>query len=206
MTGVQRKDVKRYLEQSHAPHSREGLVARVIGRWLDDPSYKDSKKEPRALTCVGEQSEFYQLVKEVSVDLNPYTVLAELERVAAVVREDDLLSLKERIYIPKGDYQQGFRMLAQDTENLVHAVEENIFSEQLVPNLHLRTEYDNIALEKLPEIRRWLLREGSLFHKKAREFISQFDADVKKPVTPVASGGYVAVGAFSITTGEPDVE
>ncbi|MCB0344291.1 MAG: hypothetical protein KDD66_04205 [Bdellovibrionales bacterium] len=196
MTGIHRKEV-RSLMQEHQPDSKSSLLTRVIGQWLEDPKYQDQKRGPRPLNCTGEDSEFHSLVFQVSKDVNPYTVLAELERAGIVERENENVSLKEKMYIPRSDYHEGFRMLASDTENITRAVEENIFGSESVPHLHLRTEYDNIAVERIPEIKTWLLREGSVFQKRLREYLASHDKDINRELKDLKGGGKVAATAFS---------
>lgn len=203
MTGIQRKEI-RSLKSDETHHAKKGgLLTRIIGRWLDDRRYRDEHGNPRALSCSGESSEFHSLVSNVSQDLNPYTVLAEMERAGIIERDDSQARLLQRAFVPRGDYQQGFRMLASDTENIARAVEENIFGKDSVPHLHLRTEYDNIAVERLPEIKAWLLREGSAFQRRVREYLSLHDKDINKELRDSAGGGKVAATAFSYVS-EPD--
>lgn len=57
------------------------------------------------------------------------------------------------------------------------------------------TEYDNVCLDELPKVKEWLLKEGTKFHKKARDFISKYDLDVT-PNDKKIGGGHVFLGAF----------
>ena len=93
--------------------------------------------------------------------------------------------------------QEGFELLAKDTEDLIGAVEENIFFPDDIPNLHARTEYDNIRQDALQEIKEWLYDEGSAFHKRARHFLSQYDLDIYPDRTYKEGRVKVTLGAFS---------
>ena len=149
------------------------------------------------LTVEGRESEFARLVHTISSDLNPYTVLFELERVGAVERTRGGVKLARRIFVPAGDVAGGLGLLADDAADLFAALDENIFTPAEVPNLHIKTQYDNIPVEALPEVRAWLFREGSAFHQRARTFFGNLDRDTSR--RPVSGSGRlrVALGSFS---------
>ena len=71
------------------------------------------------------------------------------------------------------------RMLSQDLEQLLFSVDENIFSNREEKNLHVRTVATYISTRDAPTIRDWLLREGGAFHRKVRDFLSDFDLQLK---------------------------
>ncbi|MCB0358364.1 MAG: hypothetical protein KDD44_01965 [Bdellovibrionales bacterium] len=204
MTGIHRKDVRRLVRFEGHARSKGGLITRVIGQWLEDPDFTAKGGAPRTLSCLGDDSEFHSMVRRVSVDLNPYTVLAELERVGAVERDEGTIRLRERMYIPKGNPEEFFKILAADTDDLIQALEHNVFSGDDVPHLHLRTFYDNVLPSKVPQIKRWLLREGSLFHQKVSRYLAKYDRDVNPKLREEPGSARVAVGAFSFVEGEVD--
>ena len=179
MTGLHKRDVMRLQEDTEKGVKKTGgLASRVIGQWQHDKRFQTKNAKPRVLSIEGEENEFKELVESVSIDLKPGTVLFELERIAAVEKTARGLKLKTRAYVPVGDVVEGFHMLAHDTDSLMSAVEENVFSAPEIPNLHVRTEYDKVDPEAVPLIREWFYNEGSEFHRKAREFVSQFDLDI----------------------------
>ena len=197
MTGVHRPDVMR-LTRSEAPlKTSPNLISRVIGQWQHDSRFRTKSGKPRTLTCEGLGSEFVQLIRSVSGDLNPYTVLFELERIAAVERTRHGLRLKARMYISKGDAQQGFDLLSHDMNDLVLCVEENVLARDTTPNLHIKTEYDNIVPEALTEIRAWLVKEGATFQRRVREYLAAFDRDVNSSLEGKGASIRVCLGTFS---------
>ena len=97
-------------------------------------------------------------------------------------------------------------MASNDASDVLEAAQENLSLSPKVPHLHLRTEFDNIYLSELPHIRKWLLLEGSRFHKKVRAFLSKYDKDLH-PSKPAAAGGKVVVGAYSLSAeGDPKAD
>ena len=87
-------------------------------------------------------------------------------------------------------------MLAHDMNELICSVEQNVFEAPEVPNLHLSTTYDNISEEAFPEIRKWVVDEGSRFHRRVREYLAKFDKDVD-PQIKGKSNKKISVCSFS---------
>ena len=178
MTGLHRRDVSRLAREEIRLDKPIDLITKVIGQWQQDSRFVTKDGSPRALSTGADSSDFNELVRSVSRELNPATILCELERVGAVRWSKKHIKLVVEAYSPRGDVQAGFKILSDDIEDLMLAVEDNVIAGPAIPNLHSRTEYDRVRPDAVPEIRRWLLREGHALHEKARSFIAQFDQDV----------------------------
>ena len=179
-TGLRRREVIRIYREGEEKEPNFSFVTRVIGQWQHDPDFLTKAGKARVLGVEGEDNEFYELVRTVSSDLHPGTVLFELERIGAVQRTSKGLKLVSDTYSPNHDVREGFTMLARDTEDLMVAAQENLLDLTEYPNLHHTTEYDNVREDALPKISEWIFKEGEKFHTRARKFISQFDLDVSK--------------------------
>ncbi len=201
MTGIHRADVQRLAsdDQENVVKAPVNIINRLISQWQVDKRFITSNSKPRVLTFDGKDGEFAELLRSVSADPNPYTVLLELERIAAVEITTRGVRLLTKEYIINADVSQSFEHLSQDSDDLINAVEQNVFSTQTELNLHLRTEYDNIGSKALPGIRRWLLKEGSAFHNHIREYLSGFDRDTNKHLRDDSPAIRVAVGSYSRT-------
>ena len=178
MTGVHRKDVARLESVDSDLDQPKSVCGRVLAQWQQSEKFTTKSGKPRTLSVAGAKSEFVDLVRSVSADLNPYTVLFELERSGAVKKTAHGLALAARVFIPKGDIVQGFAILSDDLNDLTLTVEQNLLKPQADdPHLHLRTEYHGIPYSQLAAIQEWLLREGSALHQRARNFLSACSAD-----------------------------
>jgi hypothetical protein len=197
MTGVHRKDVASYFTSEKQITSAPDIVTKIIGQWQSDKRFCDKSRKPRVLSFETAQSEFAALVHTVSQDLNPYTILFELERILAVEKTSAGLKLKKLVHKPKGDVVQGLQLLAKDVSDLIAAVEENLYEEPAIPNLHIKTEYDNIPSAAVEEIRDWLLSEGEIFQERIRERLSQYDRDINPDIDDDSSPARIAFGTFS---------
>jgi len=202
MTGVHRKDVTRLERAGDVSRTPDNLIARIMVQWQHDPRFSTKGGKPRALTSEGRESEFAELVRSVNgEDVSPYAVLHEMERLGAVDRGPQGLSLVWRDFVPGADVRSGLEMLASDTVDLGQAVEENLFNPSTPQkNLHLKTEFDNILPDAVSEIRAWILQEGSLFHRRVRDFLARYDRNITPALKGSGGRCRVVLGTFSLTT------
>jgi hypothetical protein len=207
MTGLQRRDVQRVTASLSEPAQHLDLMTRIIGAWSTDHRFSRSSK-PSELSLEGADSDFAQLVKSVSMDLNPATVLFELERLRLVERKGDLLRLLWNSYQISGDIDDAYLLLQRDIHALVEGVDTNILQTSAIPNLHISTRFDNVSTEAVPHIREWLLKKGAAFHAEVREFVGSFDKDINPTRYAERGGVAVTIGSFSLCESPeaPDAE
>lgn len=198
-TGLRRREVARIFSEQDTIAPEPGMLHKVIGHWLGSDRFSDHGK-PKKLAFKGAGSEFAELVHSVSQDLNAYTVLFELERLGMVRKEESALALVKDTLNPGKDVKRSVELLAADMGDLISAVEENVFDEPMVPNHHVKTHYDNIVVEALPKIRKWMLKHGTKFHREARAYLSKFDRDLHPQLRAKAGNARVAIGSFSIVS------
>ncbi|MCB0346373.1 MAG: hypothetical protein KDD66_14735 [Bdellovibrionales bacterium] len=196
MTGMTRREVTRIYKEGRIAEEAPSLAGRVLVQWEHDPEFSTKQGKAKVLTCKGSESEFSRLVETVSKDVNAATLLYELERLGAVEQVRGGVKLVQNIQFHTKRPEKGINLLFRDIETLSAAAEENVLDTQEIRNLHLRTEFDNILLKDMPRVRKWLLKQGQDFHKKARDFLSQYDKDLNQDATS-AGGGKVVLGAFS---------
>ena len=197
ITGLQRRDILRLQETSQETSNSKNLISRVIALWQTDKKFTTAKGKPRVLSSGFEGCEFNDLVRKISKDLNPATVLFELERTQSIERTKQGIQLAMRSYIPKGDPEALFKLYADDSQDLLCCIENNTFKDLDLPEHHLRTEYDRIRPAALTEIKSWILREGHALHLRAREFLSRFDQDLNPDEAFKGKGVRVSLGSFS---------
>ena len=175
ITGLHRRDVNRLYVQEAEPKLSHNLLTRVIGQWRIAYSHKNG--HPKRLSLEGRPSEFMDLVWLISKDANPYAVMFELERSGLVRRVEDKVELIARGFVPSKDFEQGFSLLARDSNDLLLAVEENVITGVEPANLHLTTEYDNLSEKDFNSVRKWLLEEGAKIHLKVGAYLAKLDRD-----------------------------
>lgn len=206
MTGLHRRDVARIHVRGDTKDRALNVPMRVIGLWLTDRRYVTKSGQPRTLTCGFEGSDFSNLVASVSQNIHAGSVLAELERFGIVRQSSGKLKLVVRGYQPTGDSEEILRCLSLDCSDLFNAVEENLESKtQPAPHLHATTEFDSIPIESVEKIRRWILRQGALFHHKVRKYLAQYDQQLRQRVKP-KDIVRVSVGTFSYVSTQEEIK
>ena len=178
MTGVHRIDIARFqsgIRKEITPR----MLNKVVGHWLR--SYKTIKGEAKILGHVGVESDFFKMVQEVNTDLNPYTLLFELERLNMIEKTSDGLKLINDELILNKNLEMGAQLYELDSTDLLCAIEENVTnSNPLAARHHLRTEFDAVSEIGISEIRKWIHKTGANLHKSARKQIGKYDLDTKK--------------------------
>lgn len=200
MSGVHRKDVTRIVKDQGEYSPPDDLYAKIMVQWEQDKRFSTADGKPRVLSAEGRESEFAALVESVNGgNISAYAVLFEMERSGIVKREGKRVKLCWRDFVVSEDINTGLAMLASDTNDLAVAVEQNLYQRAEIPNLHLKTEFNNIRVDALTDVSRWLIEQGSLFHRKVREYLAQYDCDINPPKSSKVKGGCrIALGAFSL--------
>lgn len=196
MTGINRRDVARFKTGQVQVDKNKGLAERVIGQWRTNRRFLGKGGEPRVLS-LGANSEFVELVRSVSHDLRPASVLFELKRIAAVEVVGKTARLRAESYVPKGDVVTILNIFGRELDDLICAVEENLFTNPKLPNHHLRAEYDKIREHMSDELKVWFLKEANAFQIRVRDHLAQFDQDSNPD--PNYTGNFIRVvfGTFS---------
>ena len=197
MTGLHRRDISRFREGPVELNKTQDIVTKVIGQWQQDKRWIDSNGKPRSLEYGRENSDFSELVSLVSNDITPVAVLHELDRLGLAKIGSDSVVLTVDTFVPKGDPIGGFKILSEDVNDLLLAVEKNVLTECDPPNMHYRTEYDRINPSALPKIQQWFLKQGHDLHLKAREFLSKHDLDINPKPAGSEKPLRVSLSSFS---------
>lgn len=203
-TGVHRKDVTRLERTGGAFQRPDNQISKIMTQWQCDPRFTTKAGKPRVLNCEGKQSDFAELVGAVNgKDLSSYSILFEMERMGIVERRGSNVKLRGRDFIHEEDIEAGLRVLAADADDLVAAVEQNLFTKPVQKNLHLRTEFDRIPNDKLEHAKQWIIEEGSLFHSRVRKYLSKLDLDTSGASDhsqgSIPPCGRISVGAFAFS-------
>ena len=198
LSGLHRNDITKLIQAAPPLESDpQSILGRVMVQWENDRRYSKRGK-PKTLSCFGEGSEFWRLVHTVSSNLGPATLMLEMIRMGLAVRKGESLSLVRRGENLSGATTKAFEFVGKDFRTLLEAVAENTSQPDHLGNLQIRTYFDNVYRKHIPQIRSWLIEEGKEFHKKARHFLSELDADITPDSTDKEGAGVqVSLSAFS---------
>jgi len=190
MTGLYRREISEYLRGEHqASEYSASLVARVLSKWESTPKFQDGNKRPRPLSWTIKGKEFIKLVYSVSKDTHDGTILAELKRAGLVVIEEDMVRLVKREALILGDIDRATKIVESNLEGCLRSAEENMLINPEPRNLHLKTAYDNLPVEHLTDLKRWVLEAGKEFHQRLRAHLSTYDKDTTESVELSGPGG-----------------
>ncbi len=195
-TGLHRRDVDRIISHETLPVESDSAVRKVLTAWENQRDWRTASGSPRVLEIDGSPQSFYALVREVTSDVHPSSILSQVERMGVVKRTPHGLKLIAPGHEITRDIGRGYEILARDVDDLSLSVEQNLLLQPRVPNLHARTEFDNVYEESLSSVQDWLLDEGALFHQKARSMLSEHDGDIR-PQPGKTAGCKVIVSCFA---------
>ena len=200
MTGIHRRDVVRIHRAGEKKHKVElNMITRFIGQWEQDRRFQTAQGRPRVLALTDEKGGFEDLAKSAWIDVGPKTLLSELERIGAVKRVRGGVKLIASTHYQQPTPTEGLEFMAQDLESFSLAIEENLYENPEFKNLHIGTWYDNVYVQDLPKIRKWMYEQGKQFQKKARDYLSRYDKDIN-PNSRKEGGAKVSLVTFSWTS------
>ncbi|MBK7951458.1 MAG: hypothetical protein IPK00_22510 [Deltaproteobacteria bacterium] len=185
LTGLTRKEASRLMQEEPAvsesqARRRVNRAARVVSAWAVDPTFQDGGGNPLDLPFdASEGPTFGRLVAQHGADVPPRAVLDELIRVGAVVRRDDgLIHLVERAYIPAGDEAAKLDILGTDVADLIASIEHNLDVDASVRYFQRKVAYDNLPPDYLPALRDLLAQKGQALLETLNDDMARHDRDL----------------------------
>ena len=132
LSGVHRKDVRDWRLAGRAPGTARpvALGARVFARWVSDAGYGGADGKPRPLPRTGPAPSFDTLVRAVTHDVHPFTVLQELIRlgIASVEIQDggELVVPAHADFVPPAGSREALDLLAGNLGDHASAAVSNV--------------------------------------------------------------------------------
>lgn len=137
LTGVHRRDVKAFRDADRsaeaAAEARVATIASVIGRWLARPETTDVDGRPAPLPRAAPDGapSFESLVRAVSTDIRPRTVLDELLRQnLATMDPDGTVRLDPDAFAGPADLEQRVLFFAENVGDHLTAAVDNLLAER----------------------------------------------------------------------------
>lgn len=119
LSGVHRRDVRnltRLAPPQTRPEGFTGLASQVVTRWLSQDRYLDEHQIPVPISRSGDEPSFDALVRAVSQDVRPRSVLDELIRLGLAAEADGQVTLLKHGFVPRS----GFPEMASQLSNNLH--------------------------------------------------------------------------------------
>lgn len=187
ITGINRKEVKRILEEPTELTSAENnRAARVITGWMRDAEYTDNNNAPRPLSwgVADAPHRFEALVKKHSGDMPARSVLDELVRVGAVTLNNDTVTLTATGYIPTASNDELLHLSGVAIADLINTIDHNLDPGNKTTRFQLSVAYDDVSHQGV-ELFRHLSKEKSteLLH-----YLDSFLSTQDRTVNPSIEG------------------
>ncbi len=189
LTGVNRKEVKRLLEEpeeKEATKKENNRAARVVHAWMRDSDFQTRAGKPKVLGWGDPQAEggFEDLVKRYSGDMTARAILDELLRVGSVSIDDNKskVTLVSNGYVPAGSDEELLRLSGNSINDLLCTIDHNFSKEAELTRLQLSVAYDDVPANGV-ELFRELSQEKSLaLLNDLDQFLSKQDRSVNPSV------------------------
>ncbi len=135
LTGVHRKDIRTIkaedTDTTGQTRRNSALLATVIGQWMSAPDFTDKNGAPIPLPRQSDDAvNFETLVRSVSRDVRPRTVLDELQFAGLVTETSDgLLHLKAEAVVGTGNAPDKEAFFAANVGDHLAAATENLLAD-----------------------------------------------------------------------------
>lgn len=122
------------------------VPARVVGMWIN-------QKLPQQIPFQGEENSFESLVKQISSEKHPKSILLELKRLGIIVEEEDQVILQNSSFTPNPQADESKQLFTQNISDHLSAGISNLtnntnFLEQAI----FADELSQESIEKLNQL------------------------------------------------------
>lgn len=128
LSGVQRRDIRQLDDDAllQAQPKTPSIASQVFTRWLTDPALRDKRDAPMPLPKSGTAPSFDALARELSSDVHPRTLLAEMERLGLVRVDGDSVQLQSQAFVPQRGFDEMVEIFAANASDHLAAAAHNL--------------------------------------------------------------------------------
>lgn len=157
LTGVHRRDVRSFRDPDRAKRDetrgKVTALASVLGRWLADPEVQGPDGAPLPLPrSPAAGLTFEDLVRKVSTDIRPRTILDELQRQGLVDVSDTHVTLRKGAFVGPRTPDQRVHFFAENVGDHISAAVENLLAEE-PPFLERAVFYNRLSSDSIETVR-----------------------------------------------------
>jgi len=172
LAGLHRKDVSAFKEISSAgkPLIEASIAepisvpARVIGLWI-------AEDYPQRLPFSNpEHTSFELLVKRISSERHPRSVLNELIRLGIVDEDSGEVELKKGSFIPDHLHQESRKLLSQNLQSHLQAGLHNLFQTDQITRLEEAIRADELTPESVQILTKYAIELWEEYSRKIMEY------------------------------------
>lgn len=205
LSGVHRRDVRnltRLATPRAKPDGFTGLASQVVTRWLSQDRYLDAHQAPLAIARSGDEPCFDALVRAVSQDVRPRSVLDELIRLGLATEADGQVTLLTHGFVPRSGFPEMASELSRNAHDHLAAACHNLdgggeFLEQAIFVDEITAE-SALHLHKV-SVQAWKVA----FQTVMREAQARFDHDASH-ATPAQRNHRARFGVYFYSVEEKE--
>jgi hypothetical protein len=152
LTGVHRKEIRRWRSETHAPEAVPLVVTRtsqIMARWLRAPEYIDTEGQPRPLPRLPQPDggpSFESLVQSVTSDVRPRAVLDDwLNHGIVSVDAGDRVVLDTAAFLPRPGSAEQLFYFGRNLHDHLSAAAANVTAPGAAPFIERAAHYDNLS-------------------------------------------------------------
>ena len=151
LSGLHRKDVSAFRQQTNqvtneAPNFAISVPARVIARWI-------ALDLPHQIPVSGEENSFEALVKHISTEKHPRSILFELQRLGVVVQIDQEVVLQQHSFTPDNQMQESKALFSANLSDHLAAGIDNFISEKPFTHLEQAVHAEKLTAQSVEALR-----------------------------------------------------
>ncbi|WP_332605923.1 DUF6502 family protein [Acinetobacter sp. ESBL14] len=151
LSGLHRKDVSSFRQQANqtateTPNFAISVPARVIARWI-------ALDLPTQIPISGEENSFEALVKHISTEKHPRSILFELQRLGVVVQIDQDVMLQQHSFTPDNQMQESKALFSANLSDHLAAGIDNFISEKPFTHLEQAVHAEKLTAQSVEALR-----------------------------------------------------
>jgi hypothetical protein len=179
LTGIDRKEVKRQrdLLQSDTPVVRRKTTdaTRVLSGWHQDEDFTNASGQPLLLHESGESRSFEALCARYGGGVAAATMLKELVKTGAVLRQEDgRLAVLKRYYQPAVHEDENLLFAVDRIHDVIQTMNNNVFVDDSgVPRFGGFADHDAFPVAAIPDFRDFLDKRGQAFLEEIDDWLAQ---------------------------------
>lgn len=132
LSGVHRRDIRESRETEAGRQGDEvklktpSVVSQAFTRWVTDPAYRGPDNRPVPLPKTGAAPSFDSLARQVSSDVHPRTLLAEMQRLDLLEVQGETVSLRVSAFLPHQGLEDDAAIFAAGVSDHIAAAVHNL--------------------------------------------------------------------------------
>lgn len=151
LSGLHRKDVSAFRLQANqtvteAPNFAISVPARVIARWI-------ALDLPHQIPISGEENSFEALVKHISTEKHPRSILFELQRLGVVEQTGQHVILQQNSFTPDNQMQESKALFSANLSDHLAAGVDNFISEKPFTHLEQAVHAEKLTPQSVEALR-----------------------------------------------------